>query len=356
MSYPKLSQMQMDGASQLALTTYGLAGYESVAQYFAEYPIGAAEAIFRWEGTAGAVYTVQASSYTDPGVLLIYDRAGNPIVEDDGTGIPGSDHATFIAPYSGDYFISPGWLQGSGAGQHGVTLSVYEDVSPVGAPVIGGGALGEVLVGTAGAENIYGNAGNDILRALGGDDYLDGGPGRDQAVFGGPRASYEVRSYGDRFLLTDLVSGEGRDLLSNIERLAFQDMSVALDVDGSGGKAFRIYQAAFDRSPDMTGLGFWIYQLDNGLSLEAIAGGFIDSAEFRSIYGTSPSNYEVVYRFYQNVLHREPDAGGLDFWVQVLDAGLATRAQVLIGFSESPENYIQLIGSMGNGIPFAPWG
>ena len=55
MSYPRLSQGQMDGALQLDLVTYGLAGYESVVQYYAEYPIGAAEALFSWHAAAGAV-------------------------------------------------------------------------------------------------------------------------------------------------------------------------------------------------------------------------------------------------------------------------------------------------------------
>jgi hypothetical protein len=356
MSYPRLSQIQMDSAPQLELTTYGLAGYESAVQYFAEFPIGAAEAIFSWQAMAGAAYTVQSTSYNDPGALLVYDRAGNVIMEDDGTGLPGSDHATFVAPYSGTFYVKPAWRQGGGEGQHGVTLSVYEDISPAGAPAIGGSGLGETLVGTAGAENLQGYGGDDTLLGQGGDDFLDGGPGVDRALFAGRRSNYDVRSYGDRYLLTDLTGGDGRDLAFNVERLLFQDGSVAVDVDGAGGKASRIYQAAFNREPDLVGLGFWIYQLDHGLSLEAIAGGFINSDEFRGIYGSAPSNYDVVYRFYLNVLHREPDASGLEFWVHVLDAGLATRAQVLIGFSESPENYLQLIGSMTNGIPYTPWG
>ena len=355
MSYPRLSQGQMDGALQLDLVTYGLAGYESVVQYYAEYPIGAAEALFSWQAAAGAVYTLQSTSFNDPGVLLVYDQAGNAIAEDDATGLPGSDHLTFIAPYSGIFFVSPGWRQASGEGQQGVTLSVYEDLNPAGAPVVAGSEAADILSGSGGAENLLGRGGNDILRGLGGDDYIDGGTGLDTAVYSHPRAQYEVRQFGDRFLVTEPVGTEGRDLMSNVERLAFPDISVALDVDGAGGKAFRIYQAAFNRAPDLAGLGFWIHQLDQGASLEGIAGGFIDSAEFRSIYGNAPSNYDVVYRFYLNVLHREPDAGGLDFWVHVLDANLATRAQALVGFSESAENYLQLIGAMSNGIPYDPW-
>lgn len=355
MSYPRLSQSQMDGALQLDLYTYGLAGYESVVQYFAEYPIGAAEALFSWQATAGAVYTLQSTSFNDPAALLVYDQSGNAIVEDDATGLPGSDHATFIAAYGGTYYVSPSWRQGKVEGQQGVTLSVYEDVTPVGKPVIAGNEAANILTGTSAAENILGGGGADTLRGLRGDDYFDGGTGLDTAIYADLRTRYEVRSFGDRFLVTEPTGTDGRDLMSNVERLAFQDASVALDIDGNGGKAFRIYQAAFNRIPDEAGVGFWIYQLDQGATLESIAGGFIESAEFRSIYGDAPSNFDVVYRFYLNVLHREPDAGGLDFWVNVLDSNLATRAQALIGFSESRENYLQLIGGMTNGIPYDPW-
>lgn len=355
MSYLRLSQMRMDNAPQLDLTTYGLAGYESVARYFAEFPIGAAEAIFSWQAMAGAAYTLQSSSYVDPGVLLVYDAAGNAIGEDDGAGISGSDHLTFIAPYSGTFYVSPGWRQGSGEGQQGVTLSVYEDLGPMDGQVFSGGPQNDFLTGTSGAENLYGGAGDDRLHGLDGDDYLDGGVGHDLAFYGKARANYEVRAFGDRFLVTDLAGNEGRDMLANMERLVFPDMSVAVDVDGAGGKAFRLYQAALNRSPDIQGLGFWIYALDHGTSLESVANGFIGSAEFRSIYGDTPSNADLVYRFYLNVLHREPDASGLEFWVRALDLNIATRAQVLLGFSESPENYLQLIGSMDNGFQFIPW-
>jgi Ca2+-binding RTX toxin-like protein len=346
----------MDSASQLDFITYGLAGYESVANYYAEYPIGAADALFTWQAAAGAVYTIQSTSFLEPDVLLIYDQSGNAIFADDGSGLPGSDHATFVAPYSGTYYVMPSWRQGSGQGQHGVTLSVYEDVSPIGAPVIAGSDGGDILTGTPNAENILAKGGADILRGHGGDDYLDGGPGLDTAIYAGARANYDVFSFGDRQLTVDLTGADGRDLMSNMERLVFPDVSIALDIDGAGGKAARIYQAAFNRAPDLEGLGFWIYHLDRGTTLVSVANGFIGSPEFRSIYGESPSNYELVYRFYQNVLHREPDASGFAFWLHALDANIASRAEVLIGFSESPENYIQVIGSMTDGISFIPWG
>jgi hypothetical protein len=44
---------------------------------------------------------------------------------------------------------------------------------------------------------------------------------------------------------------------------------------------------------------------------------------------------------YDNVLGRSPDAGGFDFWADALYDGFYTREEVLVSFSQSPENYAQ---------------
>ncbi len=41
---------------------------------------------------------------------------------------------------------------------------------------------------------------------------------------------------------------------------------------------------------------------------------------------------------YQNVLGRAPDSSGLDYWTNQLNSGLQDRADVLMGFANSPEN------------------
>jgi hypothetical protein len=63
-----------------------------------------------------------------------------------------------------------------------------------------------------------------------------------------------------------------------------------------------------------------------------------------------------VDRFYTNVLHRAPDAAGADFWIKLMDAHTLTAADVLVQFSESPENQAALIGVTQNGIEYAPYG
>ena len=37
-----------------------------------------------------------------------------------------------------------------------------------------------------------------------------------------------------------------------------QTKPLALDINGTAGQVYRLYQAAFDRKPDLVGLGYWI--------------------------------------------------------------------------------------------------
>ena len=146
-------------------------------------------------------------------------------------------------------------------------------------------------------------------------------------------------------LLAALVAALG---LAGIERIAFTGGGIALDTDGNGGMAYRLYQAAFNRTPDHSGLGYQMQALDNGLSLSQVAANFIASPEFQQTYGAL-NNTQFVTQLYQNVLHRAPDEGGLAYHVGNLAGGMA-RANVLMGFSESPENQAALIGAIGNGM------
>jgi hypothetical protein len=202
------------------------------------------------------------------------------------------------------------------------------------------------------AVNLLGTAGNNLLAIGSGGGLVDGGDGMDTVVFASRRASYSLVNDGAKLSVLDSVSG-GKTVLANVERLQFSDQSVALDIGGHGGEAYRLYQAAFNRTPDKSGLGFWINALDNGHALQDVADGFIRSAEFASLYGANPSDAQYVEALYQNVLHRAPDASGYDFWMHALQ--IAPRTEVLVDFSESAENQAQVIGAIHNGIDYTPW-
>jgi uncharacterized protein YkwD len=98
----------------------------------------------------------------------------------------------------------------------------------------------------------------------------------------------------------------------------------------------RLYGGAFDREPDAAGLVYWIQQRQRGVTLDRMASSFAGSAEFQKLYGQL-GNRQFVEQVYRNVLDREPDASGTDYWVAQLDKGVP-RGKVIVGFTESAEN------------------
>ncbi len=94
----------------------------------------------------------------------------------------------------------------------------------------------------------------------------------------------------------------------------------------------RLYFAVFERAPDLPGFDYWT---SLGLPVTDVAELFVSSAEFLGRYGHL-SNSEFVDRVYRNVLGRQADSEGFQYWVGVLDAG-NSRGDLMIGFSESVE-------------------
>jgi hypothetical protein len=175
---------------------------------------------------------------------------------------------------------------------------------------------------------------------------IDGGAGIDTLYLRGSLTQYTINHTATGFSVT----GNGvNEWVTNVERLAFTDGFIGLDIHGDAGMAYRLYQAALDRKPDGGGLGFWITMMDNGMSLTQVAANFVASAEFQGTYGNL-SNNQFATQLYHNVLDREPDAGGLAFWTDALDSGRLSRPEVLAAFSESNENQANLIGAIQDGM------
>ena len=205
----------------------------------------------------------------------------------------------------------------------------------------------ENATGSRGADLLLGNGFANRLEGRAGNDYIDGGDGIDTAVFSGTAAQYTITRTGDEITVR---GADGVDTLTNVERAVIGSTRIALDIAGAGGQAYRLYQAAFSRTPDPSGLGYQMNALDTGTKLTQVANNFIASPEFRQTYG-SLSDAQFVTQLYQNVLHRAPDSAGLSFHTASLGRGGA-RADVLIGFSESPENQAALIGVMSEGMAY----
>lgn len=175
----------------------------------------------------------------------------------------------------------------------------------------------------------------------------------------GYRSQYQIAASGGNFLVTDITTNQTTTYTAS-QRLRLADGGVAFDLSGTAGNAFRLYQAAFDRKPDLWGLGFYISVLDAGVHPDAISQSFIDSQEFASKYG-SLSNAAFLTVLYNNVLHRAPDQAGFDANLSYLDGtnpsgATVTRAQMLRFFAESAENVAQVEPTIRHSIDYLPWG
>tara|TARA_Y100001978_G_scaffold151115_1_gene136243 strand:- start:96 stop:1451 length:1356 start_codon:yes stop_codon:yes gene_type:complete len=141
------------------------------------------------------------------------------------------------------------------------------------------------------------------------------------------------------------------DSLTGLSSLNFSDKSIDINKDIIGtfnqvtgkddvtGRMFRLYNAAFARFPDADGLKYWIEKNASGEnSNRVVAQSFLASAEFAERYGSDVTNEKYVETLYVNVLGRNSDIAGYNYWVGNLNNGIETRYEALLGFAESAEN------------------
>jgi len=98
----------------------------------------------------------------------------------------------------------------------------------------------------------------------------------------------------------------------------------------------RLYFAALHRVPDVGGAEYWADQVRSGVSLVDVARSFAASTEFSSATGAARAR-DFVALVYRNVLGREADPSGLDYWSRMLESGHLDRGELLFQFSESAE-------------------
>lgn len=121
--------------------------------------------------------------------------------------------------------------------------------------------------------------------------------------------------------------------------------------EGDTDSVARLYRAALGRLPDRGGFEFWVGAYHSGgWSLPEMAEFFVGSAEFQRNHGDLDDD-AFVRQMYQNVLRRQGDRGGIEFWTGRLHAGLS-RSDLLLRFSESPEN-VELTGTTAS--PLGPY-
>ena len=202
---------------------------------------------------------------------------------------------------------------------------------------------------------------------------VDGGAGDDTILiqFGEDYAGHSLTAADGalQYVESNSSGGSSSIALKNFEKFIFidpngsspaveQTLAVSLDTEGatSAGAGYRLYKAAFDRTPDEEGLGYWMNELDQGYALHEVANSFVISQEFRNLYGADLDNSGFITALYNNVLDRDPDQGGLDYWINDMENNGMSRADVLASFSESAENIANTDPLIELGVVYQPYG
>ena len=114
----------------------------------------------------------------------------------------------------------------------------------------------------------------------------------------------------------------------------------------AASQTYRSYYGALGRLPDEGGYNWWLGEIEAGRhTLNSMAAGFIDSSEFKTLSDSDNSgvisNEEFILHMYNGVFGRDPDAGGLAWWVGQLDTEAKTQPDAFISMTQSNE-YVEL--------------
>jgi Ca2+-binding RTX toxin-like protein len=220
------------------------------------------------------------------------------------------------------------------------------------ATLVNGTAGNDKLFGLNGKSNqLLGLEGNDLI--IGGDrnDIIDGGPGLDVARFSGNRSNYAITMSNGVLQVKDNSGMDGTDALSNIERVAFKDFSLAFDLTGAAGIVAHTLGAVFGAASikDAALVGIGLYYANRGLSYEQLM-----TAAINAKLGSKASHGQVVDLLYSNLIGSLPDADTKAHYVSMLTLGTVTVAQLgtMAGDTVYNENNIGLTGLMQSGLEY----
>ncbi len=122
-----------------------------------------------------------------------------------------------------------------------------------------------------------------------------------------------------------------------------------------------IYESALGRGADDAGLSFWIGEISAGVRIEVIGAQFYGSPEYFDRVGGT--NEAFVRSLYRELLDRDADDAGLEFWGGQLERGEVTTGDVASGFYMSVESrrsrvtglYQQILGRSPDESGLAFW-
>lgn len=229
------------------------------------------------------------------------------------------------------------------------------------AAVVAGVNVERVIVGTAGADTITIVDGKNTQVIAGDKDTVVAGTG--QTVVVAAQGTSKVVGNDKTIIVTDgveadfsIITNNGQSKVTNTKTnvsVEFTDVDF-VQLNGTDALIFadnadqavvaHIYQALLGRTADAGGLEFWFDRADAGVALSTIASGFMDAAEYT---GGTQTNAQFIDALYDGLLDRDGDTAGTAFWISKLDSGIA-RSAITVEFVEAVMSGVetQIVGSV----------
>lgn len=163
-------------------------------------------------------------------------------------------------------------------------------------------------------ENAMGGHGNDILVGNSQNNNLNGGEGIDTTIYNNDYVNFSVTKTENGFD----IQGEGLDHITGVERIKFNNVNLALDLEGNAGSVAKIIGAVFGRSEidnkELVGAGLNL--IDNGMSISDIAQFALESK-----LGENYLIQNEICLLYFNIFDKMPSCSEFNYWEDKIDSG-----------------------------------
>jgi hypothetical protein len=169
------------------------------------------------------------------------------------------------------------------------------------------------------------------------------------AVYSGNRTGYSTSKTEKNLQVADKNSSDGIDTLTNIERLKFSDVSVALDLDGNAGKVAKLLGAVFGKIA-LTNKEYV------GVSLNLIDGGmgYQDLAALAVSVTKKTASTDICTLLWTNLFGKAPTPADIAPFKQMLDSGEISIGALTTLAADTSYNTtnIDLVGLFRTGLEY----
>ena len=195
-----------------------------------------------------------------------------------------------------------------------------------------------------------GNAGSNYLYGTNANDSVDGGGGIDTYYANGRLEQFSLSKSGDGVLsIVDSSLIGGMDVLANVERIRFDDVRIAFDLDNHAGQVAKILGAVFgvDSVGNAEYVGIGLDLLDGGM-------GYSDLAALAVSVAGKSSSADVCNLLWENVIGTPATSNDIAPFKAMLDDGQLSIGQLTTLAADTSFNTenIDLVGLAQTGLEY----